>query len=341
MSTHDPKITVLMPAYNAGKYIREAVSSVLNQSFPDFELLIVNDGSSDNTLTILDTFSDERIKIINQKNNGIASALNNGLKHALAPYIARFDADDICYPDRLEIQYNFIISNPEYSIIGSAGDYIDVNGEHVFYHRPAGFRNREINQLSFKICPFIHSTVLYKKEVIKSFGGYNENAHTYKDHFLWAHILREEKGCNLPDSLIKVRLNPESVTIDEKWRTPEFRRIKYDTLRKLSITEAEGNQLLQIARKQHSPRIKEGAYYALLGKKYLWNNYQPEKARRNLIKTLWISPLRFKNYFLFAISYLPANILVTFYNAIKTNNRSSEPKLTDPVIVRKELNYDS
>jgi glycosyltransferase involved in cell wall biosynthesis len=95
---HNPAITVLMPAYNAGKYIHEAISSVLAQSFTNFELLIVNDGSTDDTLAVISSFNDARIRVINQTNKGVAAALNNGLQHAQAPYIARFDADDICYP---------------------------------------------------------------------------------------------------------------------------------------------------------------------------------------------------------------------------------------------------
>lgn len=98
---HSPQITVLMPAYNAGKYIREAITSVLEQSFADFELLIVNDGSTDDTADIIDSFNDERIVVLSQENKGVAAALNNGLRHARAPYIARFDADDVCYPYRL------------------------------------------------------------------------------------------------------------------------------------------------------------------------------------------------------------------------------------------------
>src|SRR5580692_1553381 len=117
MNTDSPKVTVLMPAYNAGKYIGEAITSVLEQSFTDFELLIINDGSTDNTEKIIRSFKDSRIVLINQDNKGIAAALNAGLNMARANYIARFDADDICYPDRLKIQYDFITTYPQYSVI--------------------------------------------------------------------------------------------------------------------------------------------------------------------------------------------------------------------------------
>src|SRR5665213_1156313 len=93
------KVTILMPAYNAEKYVADAIESVLQQSFVDFKLLIINDGSTDQTHNIIRSFSDKRIQLINQSHRGIASALNKGLANAASPYIARFDADDICLPE--------------------------------------------------------------------------------------------------------------------------------------------------------------------------------------------------------------------------------------------------
>src|SRR5205823_5408269 len=117
---HDrPEITVLMPAFNAGKYIREAIKSVLQQSLANFELLIINDGSTDDTLSIALSFNDRRIVVVNKEHEGIAVALNTGLKLASAPYIARFDADNICMPDRLEKQVNFLHDHSDYVLVGS------------------------------------------------------------------------------------------------------------------------------------------------------------------------------------------------------------------------------
>ncbi|MDF2433896.1 MAG: hypothetical protein JWP44_3527 [Mucilaginibacter sp.] len=309
MEEHNPKITVLMPAYNADKYIREAIASVLDQSFTDFELLIINDGSTDDTVKIIRSFNDSRIVLINQGNKGIAHALNLGLANARAPYIARFDADDICMPNRLKIQYDFATAYPEYSVIGSAADYLDADGYYIFTHHPEAHLNEEIQQLKYSVCPFIHSSVFYKKEVVINNGGYSEHAYTYEDHFLWVNILKDEKACNLSQALIKVRLNPESVTIDEKWRTREFRSIKYSTLKSRSITATEGNKLSKIGGRQFSPQIKEGAYYALCGKKFLLNNYQPEKARLNMSRAISLHPFRLDNYLLYTVSYFPEKFI--------------------------------
>jgi glycosyltransferase involved in cell wall biosynthesis len=309
MSINNPAITVLMPAYNAGNYIGEAIASVLAQSFTDFELLIVNDGSTDQTLEVINQFNDPRIVVVHQKNLGVSLALNNGLQHARSNYIARFDADDICYPNRLQVQYDFMQRHPEYQIVGSGADYMDVEGNYLFTQEPAGYSNSQLQQLKYSVCPLIHSCVMYKKDTVLSYGGYNEYAYTFEDHFLWLDILKDHQACNLPEALIKIRINPESITIDEKWRPRKFLTIKYTALKKRSITERDSIRLQQICREQYSHKVKHGSYYALCGKKFLLNNYQPQKARAHMAKAISIHPLRFDNYLLYTISYLPAGLL--------------------------------
>jgi glycosyltransferase involved in cell wall biosynthesis len=309
-----PAITVLMPAYNAGQYIGEAIDSVLQQTFSDFELLIVNDGSTDDTENIIKAFRDSRIIVVNQENQGVAGALNNGLKIAKADYIARFDADDICMPQRLQVQYDFLSAHPEYIITGADVDYIDMYDEFVFSYNSSFYTNEEIQVNKLKECPFIHSNVLFKKDAVLNVGGYNIHAHTFEDHLLWKKMLATGKGCNLPQKLLKVRLNPNSVTIDEKWRCRRFHKIKEEALLREDITESEGNELLAILKNQDVRKIKEGSYYALLSKKYLWNNYQPKKARQNLKKTLSLKPIDINSYLLLLLSFMPEKIIQKIYS---------------------------
>lgn len=312
-----PYITVLMPVYNAERYIQEAVASVLQQTFGNFELLIINDGSTDRTLQIINQFNDARIVVHTQTNQGVAAALNKGLHLARAPYVVRFDADDICYPERLQIQYDFMEANPCYTIIGSAADYIDADGSYLFTHRPVAFTNDELQNLPYRFCPFIHSTICYRRDAILKRGGYNELAYTFEDHFLWACILTHEKACNLPQPLIKVRLNPESVTIDERWHTPAFLSIKKSALKSRTITYANGQKLKRISNKKVSNSVKEGAYYAICGKKYLLNNYQPEKARLNIRKAINLHPYRWDNYLLYLVSFLPKQYITWLNTNLK------------------------
>lgn len=312
----NPLITVLMPAYNAEKYIADAISSVLDQTFTDFELLIVNDGSTDKTEEIVGSFADARIRLINKDHEGLAVALNKGIHLARSGYIARFDADDLCFPQRLQAQYDFMMDHPGYAIIGSDAEYMDKNGNYVFTHRSAAHSYEEILLLYKTHCPFIHSSVLFKKEVIKSADGYNELATLFEDHLLWSKLIAEHKACNLLQALLTVRLNPESITIDEKWHSKRFLEIKSKAIKTGELSKADGEELKAIVKSQELSNIKEGSYYALLAKKYLWNNYQPKKARTNLKKSLQYKPQDIKSYALIMLSFLPKIFIQKIYSWI-------------------------
>ena len=301
----EPQITVLMPAYNAAEYIGEAIVSVLAQTFRDFELVIVNDGSTDDTVAIINSFRDERIVLIDQQNAGVAVALNTGLKHARAPYIARFDADDICHPQRLEKQLGFLLHNPEYIIVGSDADYILENGDFLFHFRCIGHTHQQIIDKLYFYCPFVHPAVMYKKEIICQTGGYPTDAHNFEDYLLWTQIIGAGKLFNIAEPLIKYRLNSSSVTIDEKWRGERFRQLKRDAVKRGFITAQEGDELLHIIKSQDVRRIKEGSYHSLCGKKFLANNYQPGKARQHIKKAIGLYPFRLDNYLLYMVSYMP------------------------------------
>ena len=310
---NEPAITVLMPVYNAAQYIAGAIASVLAQKFSDFELLIINDGSTDETEQVIRSFTDDRIRFINQSNQGIAAALNMGLLNARAELIARFDADDICLPNRLALQYLFLQQHPDHVIVGCDADYIDMNGEHVFTCALPAHSDEEIRNLASTCCPFIHSSVLYRKDAIVAAGGYNIHAHAFEDHLLWTTLIKNGKAANLPQVLLQVRLNPGSVSIDEKWHTKRFKEIKKKSLEQGVIAATEGAELLHILQQQNSSKIKHGSYYSLLAKKYLWNNHQPKKARVHLKKAIWLHPSRLDSYGIMILSFFPKNFILWLY----------------------------
>jgi len=309
MSTDRQKITVLMPAYNAGKYIREAITSVLEQTYRNFELLIVNDGSTDDTISVVLSFKDPRIVLVDQDHHGIAQALNTGLRLADTYYVARFDADDICMPDRLEKQFNFLEDHPDYILVGSDAEYILEHGDFLFSFKCIAHSNEEVQRNMYVYCPFIHSSVMYKRDEVISAGGYNEHAHHFEDYLLWTGLAKMGKMQNLREPLIKVRFNPASLTIDEKWRGERFRQLKRAATTRGSITKEEGDELLAIIKKQDIRKIKEGAYHALCGKKFLADNYRPSKARTHVRKAISIRPFRLDNYLLYAVSYMPETFI--------------------------------
>lgn len=298
-------VTVLMPVYNAEKYIGEAIRSVLNQTYTTFELLIVDDGSSDNTVNIIRTFNDQRIRLIKEERKGISYALNTGLHEAKGSYVARFDADDICLPRRLEKQISFLNGHPDYVLAGTDAEYIQENGDHLFDFRSISYSYEQILHRLYHYCPFIHSSVMYRKGAVLSAGGYSHFAHHFEDYFLWVNLVKSGKCCNLPETLIKVRFNPDSLTIDEKWKGEVFRKLKMKIIRKGTITEKEANTLRRIITKQEGRKTKEGSYHALCCKKFLADNYQPAKARWHATKAIYFNPYRLENYFILIASYFP------------------------------------
>lgn len=311
-------VTVLMPVYNGAKYLREAIDSILAQTFTGFEFLIVNDGSTDDTESIIRSYSDPRIRLINQKNGGVSSALNTGLKNAEGEYIARFDADDICYPERLKEQYEFMLSNPEYVLIGSDADYVNQTGQFIFSYDSNGHTNEEIQEKIFEKNPFIHSVVFFPKKMVLDCGGYDLKAHTFEDHLLWVKLIKKGKVCNFKKSFIKVRLNPESVTTDERVRGRHFLELREKILKsQLPITNEEETELVQILKSQNTHHIRELGYHLFVAKKYLWNNYQPKLARKHLLKAIKIKPFDLINYMLFLVSFLPKQFIHKLYSSIK------------------------
>ncbi len=302
-----------MPAYNVEKYIKEAVDSVLSQSFTQFELLIVDDGSNDGTADLIRAYSDNRIRLIQQANGGVSAALNTGLKQAKGKYIARFDADDVCYPFRLEKQFQFMEAHPDYVLIGSDADYMCEEGEFLFTNHNVGYSNEEIQERVDVYCPFIHSTVMYKKEVVERLGGYEVLAFTFEDYFLWKKLIKVGKVCNFKTPLIKVRFNASSVTIDEKDRGAEFTRLKKKALATGKISAEEGARM-KAGLIGMSKEKKESSYHRMLAKKYLWNNYQPAKARKHLLISLKIEPIKIQSYLLMMMSFLPEAVIKAVYN---------------------------
>lgn len=308
-------ITVLMPVYNAEKYLREAIDSVLAQTYTDFEFLIVNDGSTDNSLNIIKSYSDKRIRLINRENGGVSAALNTGLTTAKGSFIVRFDADDVCYPDRIRLQYEFMKKNPEYVLAGSDADYINKDGEYIFTFNNAGYTDEVIREKSLLGCPFIHSTVIYRKQDVLDLGGYEVKAHTFEDYFLWIQLLKKGKVCNFDFPLIKVRFNPESVTVDNRDYTYTFKSLHKKALKTGVITEDEGKLILKSINKLSNDK-KVFSYNRMLAKKYLWNNYQPQKARRHIIEALKIKPLDPTSYILWLLSFLPKEIIRVVYSLL-------------------------
>ena len=174
-----PDISIIMSVFNGEDFLEKSIESVLNQTFAEFEFIIINDGSTDDSLEIIERFRiiDDRIKLINQENQGLAKSLNVGIKNSQGRYIARTDADDLCYESRLEKQFNFMEKNNSVDLIGSSVDVIDENGT-ITSEKIQISKFENICIKKFFLSPVLHVTFFGKRSFFQD--------HMYRENFIYA-----------------------------------------------------------------------------------------------------------------------------------------------------------
>lgn len=212
MNLKEIKISVVMSVYNGEKYLKQAIESILNQSFEDFEFIIINDGSTDKSLEILNEFQqkDERIKIVSRENKGLIYSLNEGVKLAQGEYIARMDADDVSTPNRLEKQLKYA-QEKGLIVCGTWAKGIDSLGNKVKdMNYPPSADKVKIYTLLHN--PFIHSSVLFRKDIFEKVGGYKARFKHVEDYELWTRIVFKYKTDNISENLLEYRLHEDQIT---------------------------------------------------------------------------------------------------------------------------------
>ena len=210
-------VSVIMSVYNAEKYLDLAIESILNQSFRDFEFIIIEDCSTDGSLKILEDYAEKapRIKLIKKEKNkgfiGFVENLNIGLKEAKGKYIARMDADDIAFPDRLQKQYDFLGKNPNIFLIGTSAELIDENGDKI----KNGVFNAETNINTLKNKNLINNNVYHPTIMFRNEQGlfYRDKMQGCEDYDFYLRLYSSgKKISNLPDILLKYRILETSIT---------------------------------------------------------------------------------------------------------------------------------
>jgi len=211
-----PRVSVLMTMFNAGVYLRPAIESLLAQSYTDFELIIVDDGSTDGSATVAEGFADPRIRLIrNASNSGLTKCLNQGLALARGEFVARQDADDLSASDRLEKQTRLLDTHPEIALLGSNAKQIDGNGQFLG-HTDLPLDTPAIRWGNLFFNSFLHSAVMFRTKVVREeFGGYDESFRCSMDYALWSRVAQRHAVTNLAESLISLRVHPESMTRSE------------------------------------------------------------------------------------------------------------------------------
>ncbi|MEH6710870.1 MAG: glycosyltransferase family 2 protein [Paraglaciecola polaris] len=215
------EVSIILPVFNAEPYLAQCIDSLLNQNFKKFELLIINDGSTDGSFNIIKQYAamDNRVKVINHINNiGLINVLNQSVEHCCGQYIARMDADDWCEPERLQLQFEYLESHPKVGIVGS---WIELFGEknEIWHYRTSNSFIKSL--LLFKTNGFPHNSVMLRKPLLERFK-YNKNFKHIEDTELWLRIMFQTpqvEFANIPKVLTHYRIWPQqtsSLYLDEQ-----------------------------------------------------------------------------------------------------------------------------
>lgn len=239
-----PKVTVLLPVYNSEKYIRESIDSIIDQSFTDWDMLILNEcGSSKKCTKIVKGYAkrDSRIKIIqNTKRLGLAESLNLGIRKAEGEYIARMDADDISRKDRFQKQVDFLDSHPNVAVLGSYQHHFGVDIDWI--HKPATDPKQCKSNAVF-FCDLCHSTLMLRKSVFIEHSLYYDNTYLAEDFELWSRVIDFGDIANIPEVLGEYRVGEDNITLEKKSRLHlESGRIVAKTLKRtigLELSDTE------------------------------------------------------------------------------------------------------
>lgn len=215
-----PAISVLMTVYNAERYLRLAVKSILDQSFQDFEFIIVDDGSTDNSINIITTINDLRIRLIRAAHAGLVPALNLGLGMVQGRYVARMDADDIAHPDRLAVQIAHLQAHPQTGLVCSDVRIINADGHVVGIQREPGLTHEWLRDgllLRRRMKPVIHPSVMMRREVCEALGGYRA-FDAAEDHDFWLRALDWFEFDRLNQTLLDYRIHPGGISREKGFR---------------------------------------------------------------------------------------------------------------------------
>lgn len=289
-----PVVSVVMPVYNGGPYLRPAVKSILAQTLGDFELIAVDDGSKDDSLSVLREFAagDPRVRVISRPNTGIVGALDDGLAAARGEFIARMDSDDLSTPDRFEKQVKFLREHPDHVLVGSQVLLIDPNGLALCAKRDTEYAHDAIDAAHLAgRWPLVHPTVMMRRAAIERIGGYRAKYQWLEDLDLFLRLAETGKLANLPDVLLHYRLHTGSVCAT--------RDKDQDAIR--PMLEAEVYARRGIA-PQGGPRTSHGATFASPSERFrVWGWWaliggNVATARKYALRTVRSAPLALESW---------------------------------------------
>ena len=283
-----------MSVYNGEQHLRESMESIFNQTFTDFEFIIVNDGSTDASLEIIESYDDSRIRIMNNEENiGLTKSLNKAIKKARGKYIARQDADDISLPNRLELQLEYLEKHPDVALLGTGIYVIDEKGDKI----EKRIMHPNPKKSLLKGNRFIHGSVMFRKSVIDELGAYNETLRYSQDYELWLRLSKKYDVRNLTAPLYKLRMHRGSI-LSKKVEEQQMYAV---LAQKLAMNEIKEQTLLDL---QDDPSIfyqtlnrsDKIVFHKAVAYNHVQNNDLPS-LRRECFKAFKLSPFDLENDF--------------------------------------------
>ena len=244
-----PKVSVLMPAYNSEKYIAEAIESIMSQTFKDFEFIIINDGSTDNTAKIVSKYAerDKRIKFIdNKKNQGLIAVLNQGLDLCSGEYIARMDSDDISMPTRFEKQVEYMDTNLDVGVLGTSIEQFGALNQ-IYIYKPV------ISYIDLiHGCNVAHPTVFIRRDILQKYGIRYKSEYVHaEDYNLWSQLIKVTKIHNLTSVLFKYRWHDSNISVlfsdTQNQTTARIRREMLEFLTNVPEIQTKLKKLVRIS----------------------------------------------------------------------------------------------
>lgn len=250
------RIGVLMPVYNAAPFLEEAIDSILNQTYKEFDFYIINDGSIDNSEAIIESYQDDRINYLkNDTNRGLVYTLNRGLNEIRNEFVVRMDSDDIAMPQRFELQIKYMDANPEVMASGTQIQYFGQSDAQPIFP----LTHNELKAKLILAHGIVHPTAIYRKEFIdENKIRYEEEFYFIEDYNFWLKVSKSGRLGNISDVLLKYRWEGQNVTA-KNWHTREgrYKLIYQDILRELEIEPTEINKQIHLELGFNSEKIGE------------------------------------------------------------------------------------
>ena len=319
-----PEVSVIMSVYNGEKYLGEAIDSILNQTFTDFEFIIVDDGSIDRSADIIRSYKDSRIKLIQQENRGASCGRNRGIQESKGEYIACMDADDISLPQRLEKQVDFLEKHPDIGIVGTWAIMMTEKGEDI-YIAEIPQNDLELRELLAKTSPFFHSSVVFRRTLFDSCGPYPEDFKraSVEDWILWHQFATGTKLANIGEPLFRYRIRLTGAINRTKNEVKKLRTIVYRYLKNGRISP-EDVSFMKLLQSRGSNKKREADYWLKCGDMFLSIKKDHLKARGMLKKGLLLYPYNIRGIVNFFFTFLTPEMATsckTYWRKINPFNK--------------------